>query len=514
MHCTVSNNPTLRILSHAAIRPNRVALEIEGIEISYAELAFRAGRLAAWIQRHLDTTDARIGILANRSTEAYVGVIGANMAGVAHVPIGVELPPERQIAMIQRARLTAIVTDRVLAPPIQDAVRIPVLTPIELNALDLPPLETPVPVCTHAPAYLLFTSGTTGTPKPVIVTMGNFVHYLRAMQAIYPIFPDDRHAQFFDLTFDPSMCDIFYGLGEGASLHVLPDAQKMAPARFIREKRLTVMASVPSIVGFMTRLKQLEPGIFPSLRHTIFGGEPLRKSHVDAWRRAAPNSAIQNHYGPAEATITCLTGDVTDPPRLTPNRETIAVGTPVPGMHAGIINEHGSFCPPGQTGQLVVSGPQVTPGYFDDVELTARKYRDLTHPKLGRALFYLTGDMALEDADGHFHVLGRMDHQVKVLGRRVELEEIEAQIRLIGGGEAMAVAWPVRDGAAQGIVAVVAGNAVGAVHLQQLLRKKLPHYMVPQRIIERASLPIGRTGKLDRRAMVQELEDAFSAVTF
>jgi acyl-coenzyme A synthetase/AMP-(fatty) acid ligase len=252
-------------------------------------------------------------------------------------------------------------------------------------------------------------------------------------------------------------------------------------------------------------LKQLPPGAFPSLRYSIFGGEPLLMSYVEAWRKAAPNSIIENQYGPTEATVACTGEWLTDPPRLTPSRGSISIGVPFPGMRAGIVDPNGVFLSPGEIGELAVSGPQVAAGYFDDPQLTKQRFRSLAHPTFGRAVFYLTGDLAYEDADGHFHHLGRIDHQVKILGRRVELEEIESHLRAVTGGEAIVVAWPVQDGA-HGVVAFVAGGEWTPEGAQEALRGRLPSYMVPQQILRRISLPLSANGKLNRGALLRELE--------
>lgn len=170
----------------------------------------------------------------------------------------------------------------------------------------------------------------------------------------------------------------------------------------------------------MKRVKALRRGSFPSLRYSLFAGEPLPLSAAQAWREAAPNSTIDNLYGPTEATITCLLEPVGDSPVVTSEREIISIGYPFGSMEAAIVSPTSaeSFLLPGERGELAVAGPQLASGYFHAPELTAKRF-----PLIGGKRWYLTGDLAYQDADGRFHHLGRIDNQVKVNGYRIELEE-------------------------------------------------------------------------------------------
>lgn len=496
--------------ARAAEAPGARALRIQGVSITYGDLARRAGRLAAALLEAVGgRPDARVGVLAKRSPEAYAAVLGAATAGLAYVPIDTDLPSERQLLMIRRARLDVAVTDGSVDWRVVREAGLTVVGPADAALLDIRPLEKPRPVAPESPAYLMFTSGTTGTPKAVVVTVGNVAHFLRSMRERCPIFPDDQMSQFYELTFDLSIFDIFHGLGSGACLHVVPAAQKMAPAAFIRHENLTVWSSVPSVIGILGQLKQLQPNAFPSLRFSMFCGEPLLARHAEAWREAAPNSVIDNHYGPTEATVSCMGEVIGDPPRTTPNRGVISIGKPFPEMRAAILDADGRFLPQGQIGELALAGPQVAAGYFDEPELTAQRFRTLNHPETGEATYYLTGDLVYEDTEGFFHHLGRIDHQVKILGRRVELEEIEAHLRAVSGGEALAVAWPQKDGVATSVVAFVAGGGDWTEEsLREALERRLPSYMVPLQITRRAALPTTANGKLNRATLLRELEQA------
>jgi non-ribosomal peptide synthetase component F len=321
-----------------------------------------------------------------------------------------------------------------------------------------------------------------------------------------PIYPEDRVSQFYDLTFDPSVLEIFPALEAGACLHVVPSPERLSPARFIRDEALTVWHSVPSVIGALRRFGQLAPGCFPSIRLSMFGGEALLLGHAEAWRAAAPNGAVDNQYGPTEVTVGCLAELVGERPRITAERGVIAIGEPFPGTRAAVVDGSGALVPDGAVGELALSGAQVSAGYFDDPALTQRRFPTVDIAGSGRARWYLTGDRARRDEDGHFHHLGRLDHQVKIQGKRVELEEIEAHVRDVTGGEAAVLPWPVREGAAVGVIAFVVGGRVAPEVAQIALRGRLPGHMVPRRILPREALPLGATGKIDRRALAAELQ--------
>jgi amino acid adenylation domain-containing protein len=353
-------------------------------------------------------------------------------------------------------------------------------------------------------AYVIFTSGTTGVPKGVMATTGSLAAYLDALGLRKSMTPEDRASQFFELTFDPSVGEIFLPWRAGASLHVVPAVSHASPARFIRERSLTIWGSAPAAIAWMRDTRSLAPGSFPRLRYTSFGGEPLPLASVLAWQAAAPNSAIDNLYGPTEATVDCA-GQRLEPgaiPVVTPGRGVLAIGTPHPGTELAVLGPDRRRVPPGETGELAIAGRQLTLGYLGAPQLTAERF-----PVIDGKRWYLTGDIATQDAAGMYHHLGRVDNQVKIQGHRVELEDIEAHARFVARTDQVAaVAWPMEDGVARAIVCFVAGSELAAGGIREALRSRLPSYMVPAVVHEVAALPRNTNGKLDRRALVARLE--------
>jgi non-ribosomal peptide synthetase component F len=312
---------------------------------------------------------------------------------------------------------------------------------------------------------------------------------------------DDRALETCELSFDFSVHNMFSTWESGACLHILPANQVMNAVRYVQEAQLTVWNSVPSLAGMLRQIGALKPGSLSSLRKTVFGGEPLTQSLVRHWRDAAPNSEVANLYGPTEATVFCLAQNTQAPDSFSRDREVAAIGAPLPGIEAGIVDPEGRFLAPSTTGELVIAGDQLAQGYLGAPALTETRF-----PMLQGQRWYRTGDLAFQDPSGVFHCLGRIDHQIKILGYRVELEEIEAHLRAVSETEMVAaVAWPHENGSPTGIVGFVGTATVNDQQIIKLLRQRIPSYMVPRQIITMNNLPINSSGKIDRNALQQIL---------
>ncbi|MBA3016230.1 MAG: amino acid adenylation domain-containing protein [Proteobacteria bacterium] len=513
----------LPFYGHSLQNPSLPALFVSGKFYSYGELGELAATMAALLADPRQGQVARVGVLASRSLPAFAGILAACWAGVTFVPLNPKYPEERLATIIRNSQLSAIVvddggckalTEKVMAccPPLFIG---PCMDDLALGGVVIQGRQTlakysplpPVQLPREKIAYILFTSGTTGEPKGVMVTTANAAHFLTISQERYRLMADDRVSQQSEITFDHIAFDLFMAWGAGASVHVVPETMVMAPAEFIRKQELTVWFAVPSVISFLKGMKLLKPGIFPTLRISLFAGEPLPKELADAWQEAAPNSRVDNLYGPTEVTVDCLWQSYQAPYEITPNRGVVAIGRPYAGMHAAIVDSGNKFLGPGEIGELAVSGPQVSAGYWNNPELTALRFPRLQHPELGETIWYLTGDLSYQDATGIFHYLGRVDNQVKVLGQRVELEDVEFHLRAVCQSDSVAVvAWPVLHGTAQGLIAFVTDSALDQKLVKEGLRHRLLSYMIPRRIVCLAQLPLNLNGKVDRKALVALLE--------
>ncbi|MFD7813482.1 amino acid adenylation domain-containing protein [Streptomyces sp. NPDC059785] len=486
------------------------ALEVDGSRLTYGELRALAERLAARLVRaHGGTPPARVGLLTGRSVTAYAGYLAVLRAGAAVVPLNPEHPPARTATIARAAGLDLLLTD---TPGAGDGLGVPELAvgdpELAVVAGDPAP-AVPFPrAAADGIAYIIFTSGSTGTPKGVPILHRNLGAYLEHMASRYGIGPDSRLSAAFDLTFDGSVHDLFVTWAAGGTLVVPRRGQLLSPVKTVNDLRLTHWFSVPSLISFASRLGTLTPGSMPTLRWSVFGGEPLTLAAAREWQAAAPDSALEVLYGPTELTISCtayrLPRDPADWPD-TPNG-TVPIGTGHPALDLLLLDEEGN---PADSGELCVRGPQRFPGYLDAANNRGRFLPPEPHhpddgAPPGDLHWYRTGDRVAVRDGGLVH-LGRTDQQVKIRGHRIELGEIEAMLRERPGvRDAIVLARLAADGEPE-LEAAVSGTGCDADALYAALGDRLPPYMLPRRIAVLERLPLNANGKIDRRALLAEL---------
>jgi len=508
---------------HSLATPDAPVVVGQGQSLSYGELASSAAHLAhclrgAGVKRTADGQLPRIGILASRSVGACTALIGAAWAGATYIPIGLKLPEERILTLLALCNLSAIIVDdegaRLLSERVLEACPPTVICLGQRPTVDMPHAAKLIELPTRAPvslpepaqvdgddtAYIIFTSGTTGVPKGVMIPAAAARHYIAMITRHLGLQPSDRALETCELSFDFSVHNMFPTWEAGAALHILPATRVMNAIKFVKDAGLTVWNSVPSLAGMLRQIKALKPACLSSLRVTVFGGEQLPANVVTAWREAAPDSAIFNLYGPTEATVFCLAQSGVLP--VTPGRDVVAIGTPLPGSEAAVFDAQGQPVADGTPGELAIAGIQLASGYLGAPELTAARF-----PVHAGKRWYLTGDQAIRDTAGTFHCLGRIDNQIKINGYRVELEEIDAHLRLVTGADVVgSVAWPWVEGSARGIVSIVGAQSIDSAAVIAGLKHRIPAYMLPNRVIAQESLPLNQSGKVDRKALLAWLD--------
>jgi amino acid adenylation domain-containing protein len=511
--------------------PNRPAVDV-GREITYRELAQRAKRISATIKiSGLDDAVPLTAVFAYRSETAYAAILGALLAGHGYVPLNRTFPVDRTRLMLERSICRSMVVDAGSEPQLE-ALLAGIKTPLLLicpdrsdvseltakfpvhriaGANDLAGADEwqPMNVAANSIAYLLFTSGSTGQPKGVMVSHANVLHYLDYVTKRYSISSADRMSQTFDLTFDLSAHDMFVAWQNGACVCCPSQKQSIKPGAFITDSRLTVWFSVPSTAVFMRRFGMLKPGMYPGLRLSLFCGEALPVEIARQWALAAPNSVIENIYGPTELTIACTAYRWDDKnPSVEYEQGIVPIGWPFDGMEALIVDDELREVKSGAAGELLMTGPQLSLGYWNDEAKTKRAF--VTVPGKAGVHYYRTGDRVRRQAqDKPLLYLGRLDSQVKVLGHRIELGEIEAAVREVSGLDGtVALGWPLTASGADGIEVFIQAENLDTKQLLEKLRTKLPVYMVPRNIRLLRHFPLNTNGKYDRKALQLILENA------
>jgi amino acid adenylation domain-containing protein len=356
-------------------------------------------------------------------------------------------------------------------------------------------------------AYVLFTSGSTGEPKGVMVRHRNVTTLINTLIERHAITSADRISQLADLSFDPSVGDLFTAWLTGALLCCPTARLFLSLPAFIRDSGITVLQTVPSTGLVIQRLGALKPNHFPKLRVSLFGGEALPVALASQWSAAAPNSILENLYGPTECTVDATAYRwVDERGKAEAENGIVPIGDLLPGFGALVVDEHLNEVASGARGELLLSGPQVAAGYLGDPERTARSFIKMP----GRSeLFYRTGDLVRRSGNGKpFTFFGRLDHQVKVFGLRIELGEIEAALRRAAGVmDVAAMGWPIRDTGVGGIVGFVGKETLDPAVVRKQLTKILPAAMVPGEIRILSHLPLNSNGKIDRHKLRAMLEN-------
>lgn len=477
MRCT---DPVNLFLSQADLRPHHPAVvEGDGI-ITYAMMADRVRKLASQLTRF--GPHPRVLIHLPQSSWAYVAMLASLMAGGYYAPANLEHPALRQRALFKLFRPDVIVSDKENGNTLYGVGReIPLVTIGHIDALALD-----VPRAPHELAYVMFTSGTTGTPKGVMIPRSGIAHYVNWAIPAMAVMPEDRWSQHPNIAFDLSVLDIYGALCAGATLYPLLSRQdRLMPARFIRRHRLTIWNSVPSVIDLMQR-GPLTVADLDSLRLVTFCGEPLRREHLDILFSKNQELVVHNTYGPTEATVSCTIL------RLTCNNYSLlcessaAIGDPIPGMELFLIDGDGQ-----DEGEIVLAGPQLANGYWNDPGATAGNFIQVD--VAGRPMrCYRTGDKGFRRSDGALFYSSRLDRQVKLRGHRVELGEIEAVIRSLTGFPAATILC---DGVVHGVLECQ--EPIDFASLRQQLVENLPVDCIPQRFHQIDVLPRNENDKID-----------------
>ena len=520
------SSPVLARLQRTAQQhPERPALWLDGTHYSYRQLWQHARALAQALAQDPSPVCA---CLAERSLPAYCAPLACLLANKIYLPLGLNQPLHRLNDILMRIRPGSFICDdagsQLLTQPglslAQPTRQLWLDQQQHWHSQPVGPAApraalAPDPLCSPATAYVLFTSGSTGKPKGVAVSHTALAHYLQAIAQRYPqLDHQQRSSQCFDPTFDLSLHDLLVCWATGGCLYSLPRAALMFPAAFINEHQLTTWFCVPSMAASMRRMKQLAADSLPSLRLTLFCGEALPAPLADAWQAAAPNSRIDNLYGPTEATIACTAlqwqGQY-------PDLEVVPIGQPLAGLHAAIVDDSGKPCPDGQSGELWLGGPQLADGYWGDTAQSAQRFIRSDDPALAAQRWYRSGDRALRDAQGQLHYLGRMDRQVKVRGYRIELQDVEAQLRAVFAAEQhypllAVIAAPHRDPLlGSELVAFIEQPGLDLAATMAALRRQLPDYMLPSRLLVLAQMPFNSSGKIDYPALAAHLASLIGA---
>ena len=521
-----------QLLSESSVKyPDQEAVFFKNEKMSYADLERESNKLAYGLAENGVKKGERIGIYMNRCPASLVGVFGILKVGANYVPIDPLCPQGRLNYILKKCRIKFIVTLQntleKIAKALSDDIHLQKI--LVMNGLDksFEPLKTvrlidwqkirgslkwdafPTNTIDSDIAYILFTSGSTGNPKGVMLSHRNSLTFINSACEFFQITTDDRLSNICPLHFDMSVFDIFVAIKAGATIVMIPETTSMFPVKLaetIANKKITVWNSVPSALSLLSAYKNLDSHDLSSLRLILFAGELFPLKYLQRLKELLLGARFCNMYGQTEAnSSTYYWVDKVPSDAKAP----LPIGRPLPNFEVFALNEKGKqVTQPGEEGELYVRAPTVALGYWDEDEKTEKSFvKNPLRPDLDERI-YKTGDLVHLDSDGNYVFLGRKDHMIKSRGYRIEIGEIE--IVLCNHPEIRnAVVVPIPD--------ELIGNRISvlivlfnkdSITKEEILRycfQQLPKYMIPEIVEFRDSLPKTSSGKVDRKKLSESV---------
>lgn len=493
----------------------KTAVEDEKLSLTYHELVIMAKRIGSAVSRRVEP-GSPVPVLMEKSPVTLAVMFGIVYAGCFYVPVNPENPPERQRKIFEVLDARVIITDQDtdLTPRLSDTTGgwnleedVEILTAEKLLCEDMDverlgrirmeSRETDI-------LYALFTSGSTGMPKAVLVSHGAVIRFIGHFTEIFGITEKDVIGNQAPFDFDVSVKDIYSCAVTGATLALIPKEYFSTPPRlldYLCEKKVTTLIWAVSALTLLSALKGLDYRVPESVNKVLFSGEAMPPKQLRIWQEALPDAVFVNLYGPTEITCNCTYYKIG---RQFGDREKIPVGRAFPGREVFLKDENGGVIViPGKTGEICVAGESLSDGYYKDAERTRERFPMYPVDGNRKERIYLTGDLGYYDAAGDLVFAGRKDFQIKHMGHRIELEEIESAMNASDGINKSCCIF---DREKNRILGFYMGEAEPA-QVRRMMKKKLPPYMIPAKLRQMAVMPLNKNGKTDRAYFMRMVEE-------
>jgi len=487
--------------------PERNAFCFSNVYYTYRQFEAITYTIQSAFKNKLSKGSKLLAIVPHEDIFTYCSIFAAYYSGIGFVPLHPDNPYDRNAEIIRQSGVQIILTSRTNndIEKIKNTV-FPKLEIIDTSSLDINlDKQLAIPELNESTtAYLFFTSGSTGVPKGVPISYKNLYSFIDAFFALgYKLDENDRFLQMFDLTFDLSHMSYIIPLIVGGCVYPVPEngIKYMQVVSILEDKEITFALMVPSVLAFLRNY--LEDIQLEKMRYSLFCGEALYDDLTSIWQKSVPNALIQNVYGPTEATIFCLTYDWSR--KIEENKSfnsIVSIGKPMKNMNAIVVNEDLKNVVKGEKGEICLSGNQLTEGYLNDAEKNKKAF----FIDSDGIRYYRTGDLGFVDREGNFMYAGRIDHQVKINGFRVELGEIEHHVRLFALHVNVVALAVQKSNNNDQIILCVEDVTLEKNTLFDYLKTKLPSYMMPVDIREFERFPLNSNGKTDRKVLKKMVE--------
>jgi amino acid adenylation domain-containing protein len=520
------------VTAQAQRRPEAVAVALKHETLRYGELETIANQLAATLKEAGCRRGDRVGLLMPKSPMAIAAIVGIYKADCVYVPLDPASPAARLSALVRACGARCLLASGVAVQILDDVLDgLPSRDSVAIGWMDTRSagnvrftttfsLEdvrnaAGAPMADRAnrggdAAHILFTSGSTGAPKGVVITHANVIRFVDWAVGHFGTNSADRVSGHPPLHFDLSVFDIFGSFAAGAALHLVPAEVNLLPnklAEWIRASGITQWFSVPSALQYMARFDVVGFDDFPALKRLLWCGEVLPTASLAYWMKRLPHVMFTNLYGPTETTI--ASSYYTVPRCPEDDRAAIPIGTACEGEALLVLDEGLRPVPAGEVGELYIRGGGLSPGYWNDPEKTRRAFFTAPGSTDPSDRIYRTGDLARVGDDGLVYFLGRADSQIKSRGYRIELGEIESALNAIGTLAECAVVAVAAGGFENTTICCAyaprSGRVVTIAELRTQLGKVVPGYMIPSRWMAFRELPKNLNGKIDRRTLKEAL---------
>lgn len=502
---TYQNN-ILDYLEHVAdVLPNKIAVQDEKQSLTFALLKAQSERIGTALSSRFSCVRRPVVILCDRELMAYSAFLGVVQSGNFYVPLEAKMPILRLRGIVEQLEPIAILYLRKYQSTValfeKEVATLCIEDLVEKSIVDNAVLKKRKEMVLDIdPVYMIFTSGSTGKPKGIVVSHRNLIDFTEWISESCALSATDVLADQAPFYFDTSVKNLYPGLKCGATVHILPKKFFSFPlllTNYLNEHKVTVIFWSTSAFHMVANSGVFEKEQPRYLRLVAVGGETLYAKQLRIWKQAVPNAVYYNHYGPTETTVDCIAYRID---KDFADDDSIPIGKACNNMEVFILDAQGQPVPCGQTGEIYIRGIGISCGYYGDWAHTKKSFVQNPNNPYYPDLVYRTGDLGYSDSEGNIYFVSRRDHQIKHLGYRIELGDIEMAIHGISDVKDVVCLF---DEAADRIVCIYEGS-IDEKHLIKELQFRLSKYMLPNRTYKVEKLPHNANGKLDRGRLMED----------